>query len=60
MTEKENRKEEMRSLKDAGCDDTFINKCCQCSQRCDDQPHNYRVAPQAEPGISACAENAIN
>ena len=35
MTEKENRKEEMRSLKDAGCDDTFINKCCQCSRESD-------------------------
>lgn len=35
MTKKENRKEEMRSLKDAGCDDIFINKCCQCSRESD-------------------------
>ena len=35
MTEKENRNDEMRSLKDAGCDDTFINKCCQCSREPD-------------------------
>lgn len=46
MTEKENRKEEMRSLKDAGCDDTFIT--------------NAASAPGNRTFSASCSSSGIN